>query len=92
MTEEWHVGRKEIINYLFALGFLRSNRATAWRTVARWKKQGAINLRHDSAGRPFLIKSEVLSLKIMQAEKAEEKELPSLCHPFAIPLPSTQAD
>lgn len=92
MAEGWHVGRKEIINYLFSLGFLRSDRLTSWRSVARWKKQGLIKLRHDSAGRPFIIESEVLSLKIMQAEKVEEMKLSSLCHPSVIPLSSPQSD
>jgi hypothetical protein len=74
MTDTWHVGRAAIIDYFYSMGFLRSNKITAWRTVKRWEKKELIIIRHDSSNRPFVIEGEIEKQKLYQSEKIISKK------------------
>jgi hypothetical protein len=68
MTDGWHVGRQNIIEFFYSIGFLRSTNPGVWRTIVKWKKEGKIIVRHDGNNRPFVITKEVMQQKLKQSD------------------------
>lgn len=55
MTDDGrHVGRPEILDYLYSL-----YRVTSWRTVRRWKKYSAFPIRYNHSGIPYVLTHEI---------------------------------
>jgi hypothetical protein len=54
MNAAWHVGRKEIIEYLRPYLDLPERQQYAWRKILRWRQKYGLPIEPQPNGKPFI--------------------------------------